>query len=230
MFNLGFLSILFTLQFFMNNSNLGQVNVFILLLCTLTLYFFINEKDLYAGIFLSMAIVIKITPIFLLFYFIFKREFRLCVYTALGILFFLFIPSVSLGLGGNIEALVKYSDTARNISDISHLNQSLYNTVFHFLSPVPLWNNMTVNIANLNESQIKLIIYIIFGIISLFFAFIFRKGITDRRSLSISVEYSMVIILMLLFSVVTRKAHFVTLFIPHFFYIYIFSIKIQIIS
>ncbi len=219
-FNLGFLSILFTLQSFMNNSNLGQVNVIILLLCVLTLYFFVNKKNLYAGIFLSLAIVIKITPILLLFYFIFKREFKLTAYTFLGILFFLIIPSIALGFGGNIDDLIQYTKVAQNITDTTHLNQSLYNAIFHFLSPVPLWNNMTINIANLNEFQIKLIIYTIFGLVLLFFAFIFRNKITDRRSLNIPIEFSIVLILMLLFSIVTRKAHFVTLFIPHFFYIY----------
>ena len=219
-FNIGFLSILFTLQFFMNNSNLGQVNVVILLLCTLTLYFFINEKDLHAGLFLSMAIVIKITPVFLLFYFIIKREFRLSVYTITGVLFFLFIPSLMPGFSGNIEALVQYKDMVQGITDLSHLNQSLYNTIFHLLSPVPLWNNMTINFAVLSESQIKVIIYALFGIILLIFGLLFRKRITNRRNINISIEFSMIIILMLLFSVVTRKAHFVILFIPHFFYIY----------
>ncbi len=218
-FTLSFFSIFFTLRFFMDNSNLGQINIVILFLCVLTLYFFTLRKDFLAGIFLASAIVIKVTPIFLLLYFVFKREFKLSFYTLSSLIFFLLIPSLSLGFTGNIDALIQYKDIVQNIYDSTHLNQSLYNTIIHFLSPVPLWNNMKINIANLSEYQIKKVIYTIFGIISIIFAFIFRKKI-KRDDANILLEYSMVIVLMLLFSPVSRKAHFVILLIPHFFYLY----------
>lgn len=218
-FTLSFFSIFFTLRFFMDNSNLGQINIVILFLCGLTLYFFTLRKDFLAGIFLASAIVIKVTPIFLLFYFVFKREFKLSFYTLSSLIFFLLIPSLSLGFTGNIDALIQYKDIVQNIYDSTHLNQSLYNTIIHFLSPVPLWNDMKINIANLSEYQIKKVIYTIFGIISIIFAFIFRKKI-KRDDANILLEYSMVIVLMLLFSPVSRKAHFVILLIPHFFYLY----------
>ena len=218
-FSLSFFSIFFTLRFFMDNSNLGQINIVILFLCGLTLYFFTLRKDFLAGIFLASAIVIKVTPIFLLFYFVFKREFKLSFYTLSSLIFFLLIPSLSLGFTGNIDALIQYKDIVQNIYDSTHLNQSLYNTIIHFLSPVPLWNDMKINIANLSEYQIKKVIYTIFGIISIIFAFIFRKKI-KRDDANILLEYSMVIVLMLLFSPVSRKAHFVILLIPHFFYLY----------
>jgi hypothetical protein len=188
-------------------------------LCGLTLYFFTLRKDFLAGIFLASAIVIKVTPIFLLLYFVFKREFKLSFYTLSSLIFFLLIPSLSLGFTGNIDALIQYKDIVQNIYDSTHLNQSLYNTIIHFLSPVPLWNDMKINIANLSEYQIKKVIYTIFGIISIIFAFIFRKKI-KRDDANILLEYSMVIVLMLLFSPVSRKAHFVILLIPHFFYLY----------
>jgi hypothetical protein len=218
-FTLSFFSIFFTLRFFMDNSNLGQINIVILFLCGLTLYFFTLRKDFLAGIFLASAIVIKVTPIFLLLYFVFKREFKLSFYTLSSLIFFLLIPSLSLGFTGNIDALIQYKDIVQNIYDSTHLNQSLYNTIIHFLSPVPLWNDMKINIANLSEYQIKKVIYTIFGIISIIFAFIFRKKI-KRDDANILLEYSMVIVLMLLFSPVSRKAHFVILLIPHFFYLY----------
>jgi hypothetical protein len=101
-FTLSFFSIFFTLRFFMDNSNLGQINIVILFLCGLTLYFFTLRKDFLAGIFLASAIVIKVTPIFLLLYFVFKREFKLSFYTLSSLIFFLLIPSLSLGFTGNI--------------------------------------------------------------------------------------------------------------------------------
>ena len=220
-FNLVSLSVLFTLRFFMNNSNLGQINVVILFLCVTTLYFFIHNKDIYAGIILALAIVIKITPVLLLFYFIYKREFRLVISSIAGAVVFLFIPSFAFGLENYINILSQYREIISNFYDSTYFNQSFYNTFVHFLSPVSLWNNMQINIASLDEYQIKFIIYTIFGFISLLFAFIFREKIKNRNDLNVLFEYSMVIILMLLFSPVSRKAHFVTLLIPHLFYLYI---------
>lgn len=51
---------------------MGQINMFILLLMTLTLLFIKNRKNLIAGIFLGLAIVIKLFPLFLPLYLLIK--------------------------------------------------------------------------------------------------------------------------------------------------------------
>ena len=219
-FFLGFLSVVFTLRFFLNNSTLGQINVIILYLCVLCLYFFINQKDFYAGLFLSIAVTIKLTPLLLFFYFLYKREFRIILYSIVSMAILFFIPSIVLGFKGNLTALTEYSQLVKNIYDNTYLNQSLYNTVLHVLSPVPLWNNITINIFQLSEIQIRIVTYSLFGIISLLFAYLFRNKISDRSHPAIIFEFSIVLIIMLLFSPVSRKAHFVTLLIPHFIYLF----------
>ena len=212
------LPLFFTLRFIMDNFALGQVNIIIMYILVLTLYFFVIGKDFYAGLFLGMSISIKLTPILILFYFIFKREFRITLYTIISIFFFLLIPAVTIGFRKNIEYIFQYFHLIRNFSDTTINNQSLFITIKRLLSPIPPWDNLYINIATLDEFYIKLITFSIFGIITLFLCYLFRYKIKNRKD--VFYEYSLIIICMLFFSSLSRKAHFVLILMPQFFLFY----------
>lgn len=223
-FFLYFLSLFWTLRFIMDNYSLGQINILITFLIVLTLYFFINGKDIYAGLILGIAISIKLTPFLILFYFLCKREFRIILFTFMSLIFFLTIPSILIGLKKNLFYIFQYYNVMTNFTDTTINNQSLYITIKRLLSPIPPWNNLYVNIANLNEFQIKLITITIFGIILLFLCYLFRFRLLNRKENINFYEYSLIILCMLLLSPLSRKAHFISILIPQF-YIFHYIIK-----
>ncbi|MFH1825147.1 MAG: glycosyltransferase family 87 protein [Candidatus Firestonebacteria bacterium] len=94
-----------------DNLWLGQSNILVFFFSVLSLYFFIQKDDrrkspwddFLSGLCLSFAISIKVTPLLLLLYFLYKRNFKILPGTIIGlILFFLIIPSCYYGLDKNL--------------------------------------------------------------------------------------------------------------------------------
>lgn len=216
-FLLTFLSLLFTLRFLSDSTHRGQVNIMILLLCVLTLYFFSRKKLCWAALFLAMAIAIKLTALLLLGYFLFKRKFRFCGLTTVCLIFVLLLPMVSAGFSQNIYALKQYPTVAANIYDHDKLNQSLHNAMLHLFHPIAIKDNSSIHVLKLEEALIKWLTYMLILAMALFSALKF-KGNSGDSGMVFNIEFAIVITLMLLFSPVSRKDHFVTLLIPYFFY------------
>ena len=216
-FLLVFLPLLVTLRFLSDNTHRGQANILILLLCVLTLYFFSRGRLGWAALFLAMAIAIKLTSLLLIGYFLFKRKFRFCGLTAVCLVFFLLLPTASAGFNQNIRALKQYPTVAANIYDHDKLNQSLPNTMFHLFHPVAIKDNTDIHFLKLDETLIKWLTYMLILAMALFSAFQLRRK-EENSAMVFNIEFSIVITLMLLFSPVSRKDHFVTLLIPYFFY------------
>jgi hypothetical protein len=216
-FLLVFLSLLFTLRFLGDSTHRGQVNILILFLCVLTLYFFNRARLGWAALFLAMAIAIKLTALLLVGYFLFKRKFRFCGLTAACLVLVLLLPAIGSGFNQNIRALKRYPTVAANIYDHDKLNQSLPNAMFHLFHPVTIKDNTDIHVLKLNETLIKSLTYLLILAMALFPAYKLR-GKEEDAGMGFNIEFSIVITLMLLFSPVSRKDHFVTLLIPYFFY------------
>lgn len=65
----------------------GQINFLILALITLNLYFYKKDKDIFSGIALGLSLSLKLLPVFLLFYFLGVKRYKLvisCLLTGLA--------------------------------------------------------------------------------------------------------------------------------------------------
>ncbi len=215
---LTFLSLLFTLRFLGDSTHRGQVNILILFLCVLTLYFFSRARLGWAALFLAMAIAIKLTALLLAAYFLFKRKFRFCGLTAVCLVLVLLLPAVGSGFNQNIRALKQYPTMAASICDHDKLNQSLPNALFHLFHPVAIQDNTDIHVLKLDQAMIKWLTCTLILAMTLFSAYEL-KGKKINAGMEFNIEFSIVITLMLLFSPVSRKDHFVTLLIPYFFYL-----------
>lgn len=71
-YSLAFLS--FPIKF---NLGMGQVNFFILLFLCLNFFFYQKKRPYISGMFLAFAIAVKLTPMFLLLFFLKKRNFKI---------------------------------------------------------------------------------------------------------------------------------------------------------
>ncbi len=218
-FPLAFLSILFTLRFLVDSTHRGQVNILILFLCVMTLFFFSRKRPVWAALFLAMAIAIKLTALLLLAYFFCKKAFRLCCLTAVCLVLVLLLPMFSSGFSQNIQSLKLYPTVAANIYDHDKLNQSLHNAMFHLVHPIAIRDNTSIQVLELGEAAIKWLTYLLILVLALFTAHAFR-GSPGTSGMVFNIEFATVVTLMLLFSPVSRKDHFVTLLIPIYFYIH----------
>ncbi len=81
---------------------MGQTNFILLLLICLFIYKIIKSKDLLAGVFLSLSIVIKLTPLLFVPYLFINRNIKTLTFSLLSLLVFLLIPFFLLGRDTNI--------------------------------------------------------------------------------------------------------------------------------
>jgi hypothetical protein len=90
---------------------LGQVDLLVLLLLCLTIAAALRQRSWRAGLWLSVAMAVKLIPAFLLLYPLWRRDLRWLAGTALGLLLGMgVIPAVVLGPGRAWEQQAKWVD------------------------------------------------------------------------------------------------------------------------
>ncbi len=78
-----------------NNFFFGQAYVLVLFCLVMFIYFMLKGRSLPAAVFLSLSIVLKFYTVFFIFLFIFKKEYRLLVFTII-VTGLLYIPAILL--------------------------------------------------------------------------------------------------------------------------------------
>ncbi len=79
---------------FLETMYIGQINVFVILSILLVLYYSELDKPYLAGFFLSLAIVLKTSPIIFVLYFLSLKNYRLLFGGMVSFALFSFIPSI----------------------------------------------------------------------------------------------------------------------------------------
>ena len=182
---------------------LGQCNIILFFLMVLTLYFYRSNKDVYAGISLAMACIIKVIPCFLLVYFLWKRRFKVF---AAGVitLFILFMYSL---LFFHMDLYVWYFKfmSTQTLFDAFHDNHALTGFFTRLLAHT-IWTQGIV------DSPMAAKVCIALSSLTIIAAFfiITRKRCEpeDDRTLH---EYGLAIITMLLLSKMTSTPYLVML-------------------
>lgn len=89
--------LIFYLNIIQNNLLNGQINIFLLFLCCL---FYVNYKKsntFLTSLFLSIAISVKLVPVFLLVYLLIRKEYKLIMYVVFLTFIFILLPVVIIG-------------------------------------------------------------------------------------------------------------------------------------
>ena len=90
------------LALFLDNLTMAQMNIAVLFFTLGAFYFSKKNQPFFAGLSLSAAIILKVTPLLFIFYFTAKRSWKILASTAAGILLFtLVIPTLVFGLNTN---------------------------------------------------------------------------------------------------------------------------------
>lgn len=175
---------------------MGQINMLILLLVTLFLYFQKKNKSTLATIFLGLSLNIKFFPFFSFVKFILKKQWKLLCLTLLFSFAFLILSFFVFRLNSFAEFIQNILPGIVNSTRSDYYNQALSGFVFRLVPP-----------SIISEAFIRIISLILFGISS----FVIWKS--DKKYLPLVM--GLLITLHLLIDSFSWQHYFVWLIIPY---------------
>lgn len=133
----------------------ANVNTYMMIWLALAWVLFLGGRDFWAGIFIALAVVTKVTPALLVLYFIYKRAWRVCLGAMVGLaLFFFILPGAYLGFGRNWAFLMSWYHmlvepfAREGYAAMEIANQSLYGVLVRLLSNAGL-----MSIQHMSDQQ-----------------------------------------------------------------------------
>jgi len=216
--------VILTARFLASDLGHGNVNLLMLMLVMLTLWLWQTGRNAIAGLPLALAVSIKLTPVLIVVYAVYKRQWRLLAGVTAGLLIFLvLLPGAYLGFSKNLATMHAWADhvivpfaTQMDTATL-HTNQSLAGTLMRYLTHVPAMDRPQryINLTNLTQQQVKHIFRFCVAAILLFSLYALRGKIQNTNTAQFAVHLSIIQVLMLLFSRYAWHAHFVYLFLPY---------------
>jgi hypothetical protein len=205
-----FLPFLFVLRFIIDDLSNIQINSFLLLSCLYIIYCYRNNKLIIAGLVLGAIISLKVYPIFLLFYFIYKRAYRLTLITmvVVGVAILM-----SLAVFGWEVGLSYFGDWLHNkaMGDtiLTHKNQSIFPWIEGLLTDQSRGLDIQYNIVSISAAAAKKVTYLVIGLVALTIAWLFRGGSNRYDSVG---KFAFLLAAIPLLSPLAWKYYFVFLF------------------
>lgn len=218
------ITLLIMLKYVMDNMSNIQINIFMLCMAMASIWFFSKGKVVLGALILGFSISLKVYTVFLLAYFIIKREFKFVGWTLLFIVLF---GSVPFAVYGWEETLAYYAFWyEQNVVPFAfahHANQSFFSMMRCYLSHSNPGEHggehsmdLYVNFANLSVDQVKKVCYGVLAVAGLTIAYFFRNKLQKKTGLSAFAEYALVISCIPLLSPLAWKAYFIFL-LPAYF-------------
>jgi hypothetical protein len=228
--NIILVPVLIMLRFLLENLANVQINIYMLLLACLAIFYFINNKNVLLGLVLALSISLKVYTVFMLFYFIYKRELKPVLWT---IVFLLLFNSIAFSVFGFETAMAYYRHWYAEIASVpptvQHKNQSIFGFMLRLLTSKNPGEGLFVNALNLKSETVKYITYGFILLASSFLAYLFRKKLTEKSSQKSVLEYSFVFSAIPLLSPLAWKAYFIFLWFPYLLtYVYLYKADNQL--
>lgn len=226
--------VLLSIKYIMDNLANVQINIYLLLCSILSIYFFVKQKYLYVGLFLGLSISLKVFPIFILFFLIYKNAWKPVLYTFVFIVLF---NSISFLVFGFDKAIHYYSFWASEVAPKSllanHKNQSLFGMFLRYFTTERTDTSYFVNFLNISAESVKAFTYLVIALFAIYPAFlIFKmKGeySSKNKQMALLLQFSFVLTAIPIISPLAWKAYFIFLWTGYFFaYLFIFRFSNQL--
>lgn len=176
------------------NLELGQTTIILVYLCILSLSLAKKGKHLLAGLMLAIGIIIKIMPLVLLTYFVFRKDLKTTAYTIIWTVLMVFLPSLFIGWDYNLFLIQEWYQiiTPTSVEYAIEDKTGIYNLsafIYAFLTEMP---DETItgkrNLLSLSYDSAKIITQIARGLFILFTIYftrwtIFRQVKESKRLL-----------------------------------------------
>ncbi len=220
-------------RYILDNLANIQINIFILLFMSYSLWLFSKGKDLAAALILAFSISIKIYPIFLLLYFVAKREHKIAIFTSVFTILFGIIPFLVFGYEQTLDYYAFwYNQNVVPFASAGHKNQSYFSMMRSLLTKdMILLNNaskkeISIGAANLSIEQVKLVSYGLLACAASVVIYLFRNKLIKKDSLKSFLEYAFILTIIPVLSPLSWKAYFIFLFPAYFLnYLFIFQFR-----
>ena len=183
---------LIVMRFLRDNFHYGQVTILMLYLSLEGLNLIFSKREIAGAVLIALGINIKIFPVVLIPYLLYRREFKAAVFVFIFYGIFLILPSLIIGHQQNMFLLSEWW-TLINPSNKEHMIDT-EETSFHGLStliptlfmdsvPDPHALALKRNIANLNVEQVS---YILNGLRAFFIllTFYFLRTFPFKQNVS----------------------------------------------
>ncbi len=106
-----FLTLLLSIRFILHNFEMVQMTIFLVFVSLEAVRLSEKNKNLKSGVLLALGIVIKILPLVILPYFIYKKRFKAFLFSIIFFALFLIIPSIFFGWDFNLQLLQDWFTT-----------------------------------------------------------------------------------------------------------------------
>ena len=174
---------------------MGQIGSLILLLLVITFVFYQEKKDLFAGISLGSAIVLKLSPLLLLGLFLLKREWKLMIKTLIFVMLVNFLAVLVFGTQLTKDYFLKLGPSLVSPQGKwTYYNQAL--------------SSFVVRLIGEGHLAFLLTTFFSFLILGIIFALSIRSKKVNH------LNYSLVIISFLLVNSFSWQHHFVLMVFP----------------
>ena len=206
------LAVLFVLRFVILNINRAQVNIVILLLLLFFTYYLVRKKSVTSGIYLGIAMIIKLTPVIFLVYLLIKKKLKIFFSSVATFVVLLFIPSFKWGIERNTELIRGWAGALRKTFPseyIQHKNQSLMAAISRLFS-----KNSDIAIIGLDQAVLTGLIIVVYALaISLLLYVVLKKGKRAEKEESLY-DLALFFAAMTILSPVGTKMTFVYMLLP----------------
>ena len=202
-----------TAGFLIEEFRSGNIHFLVFFLIVLALYLIEKGRATLPAFLLGLAIAIKITPLFFLFYFAIKRKFALCLQTLSSVALLFLAPALLLGAQANTILIQQWASSALEQKDAS-TNHSLKGVLFKYLNENDIDDKKygRINLANFPRQSVNTAWYALsLGLIIALTVLISKQNTgSERRWL----EYCLVITAILLLSPHSTRLYYCTLALP----------------
>ncbi len=227
---LALIPFLIIFRFVLDNQTNLQINIFLLWFCLLSIDWWSKDKLIAASLILALAISIKAYPIFLLFFFVFKKEFRMVAWS----IFFLAILNGLPFLVYGIETSLNYyahwwSEIAGPYPQSNIRNQSLFSMLRNYFHNIDSRLIIDPSIGFLPLDLLKKIGYGITGIAAIYPMYLFGMNWNGWLNKKMLMQFAFVFTAMCILSPVAWKSNFIFLYPGYMMiYYYMFWEKIEV--
>lgn len=228
-------SFCFIFALWFKNIHVTQLTIFILFLCLEGIYRIMNKKTILGAMLIGMGISIKLLPILLIPYLIYRGYFWAVIFVFLSIVLFMFLPSVFIGYQHNLFLLQERWSLINpfNTEHILDVSERSFHSLTTFLSVLLVQDTgnsysltMKRNILDIELSNLSLVINVARTVLVLGGLWIL-KSIPFRKSKDyIQVYYELSYLFLITPLIFPHQQHYAFFFIfPAVFYLVFYNVK-----
>jgi hypothetical protein len=201
------LSFIFILSFLRDNFHLAQVTIFILYLTLEGLFFINNNKSIAGSLLIAMGINIKLLPIVIIPYLIYRNQWKSAFYIIGFMVVFLCLPMVFIGVDYNNFLLIErwHLINPMNQAHILDTSERSFHSLTTLLATLLVkdcgdWHALTLkrNIANISIENLNIVINVVRGALLLFTLYFLKtkpfKKTTEKLQNLYEISYICLII------------------------------------